>query len=59
MLRIAVAAAAALAAACGDDVRPEPLPPVGDPIPYVDPFIGSGGFGYAAGSTDGCVSDPS
>lgn len=50
MLRIAVAAAAALAAACGDDVRPEPLPPVGDPIPYVDPFIGSGGFGYAAGS---------
>ncbi len=51
MLRVPVAAAAvALAAACGDDARPEPLPPVGDPIPYVDPFIGSGGFGYAAGS---------
>jgi predicted alpha-1,2-mannosidase len=27
-----------------------PLPPVTDPLPYADPFIGSGGFGYAAGS---------
>ena len=40
----------ALAAACGDNVEAPPLPPVEDPIPYVDPFIGSGGFGYAAGS---------
>ncbi len=52
MLRLPVlaAAAAAAAAACGDNVAQEPLPPVADPIPYVDPFIGSGGFGYAAGS---------
>lgn len=46
----AVAIAAVVAAACGDDIEPEPLSPVVDPIPYVDPFIGSGGFGYAAGS---------
>jgi predicted alpha-1,2-mannosidase len=30
----------------GDD----PLPPVTDPIPYADPTIGSGGFGFAYGS---------
>ena len=46
----ALAITALAAAACGDNIQPEPLPPVTDPIPYVDPFIGSGGFGYAAGS---------
>ena len=50
--RLALSASAWLlaAAGCGDNVGPDPLPPVSDPIPYVDPFIGSGGFGYAAGS---------
>jgi predicted alpha-1,2-mannosidase len=40
----------ALVAGCGDDLAAPPLPPVADPIPYVNPFIGSGGFGYAFGS---------
>ncbi len=39
-----------LLAGCGDDLSAPALPPVGDPIPYVNPFIGSGGFGYAFGS---------
>ena len=50
MLRIVLAAIACLAAGCGDDLAAPPLPPVDDPIPYADPFVGSGGFGYAAGS---------
>jgi len=40
----------ALVVGCGDDLASPPLPPVSDPIPYVDPLIGSGGFGYAFGS---------
>jgi predicted alpha-1,2-mannosidase len=40
----------ALVAGCGDDLAAPPLPPVADPIPYVNPFIGSGGFGYGFGS---------
>ncbi|HEU5059643.1 MAG TPA: GH92 family glycosyl hydrolase [Kofleriaceae bacterium] len=47
MLRVALLV---VAVACGDDLAAPPLPPVSDPIPYADPFIGSGGFGYAAGS---------
>jgi predicted alpha-1,2-mannosidase len=49
VLRAACLAALVLGA-CGDDLDAPSLPPVVDPIPYVDPFIGSGGFGYAAGS---------
>lgn len=49
LLRLLLALASA-SAACGDDLAAPPLPPVADPIPYVDPTIGSGGFGYAAGS---------
>jgi hypothetical protein len=51
--------ASLLAVACGDNVGPDPLPPVTDPIPYVDPFIGSGGFGYAAGSAFPGAASPS
>lgn len=36
--------------ACGDGGT-APLPPVTDPIPYADPFIGSGGFGFGFGSS--------
>lgn len=46
----ALVLAAALLVACGDDPVDEPLPPVEAPLEYVDPFIGSGGFGYALGS---------
>lgn len=45
-----IAAAAALA--CGDNSTrvDEPLGPVVDPLEWVDPAIGSGGYGYAYGS---------
>jgi predicted alpha-1,2-mannosidase len=41
--------------AMGCTLDPQPIPkapatPVEDPLAYVDPFIGSGGFGYAHGS---------
>ncbi|MBT8492313.1 MAG: hypothetical protein KJO07_04575, partial [Deltaproteobacteria bacterium] len=36
--------------ACGGD-SPEPLAPVEDPLDWVDPRIGSGGFGFAYGSS--------
>lgn len=56
-MRAALLSACLLLGACGDnpagagpDAAPEPLPPVDDPLEYVDPFIGSGGFGYALGS---------
>lgn len=43
--------AAALIAGCGDNsARPE-LGPVDDPLEWVDPAIGSGGYGFAYGST--------
>ncbi|HUJ57804.1 MAG TPA: GH92 family glycosyl hydrolase [Kofleriaceae bacterium] len=35
--------------ACGSHA-PAPLPDVTDPVPYVDPTIGTGGIGYAYGS---------
>jgi putative alpha-1,2-mannosidase len=38
-----------LVAACGDSVS-APLPEVTDPIPLVDPTIGTGGLGFAYGS---------
>src|SRR5262245_9283572 len=37
-------------AGCGGAGEPPPLPLVDDPVPYVDPFIGSGGFGFGFGS---------
>ncbi|MBP8805214.1 MAG: GH92 family glycosyl hydrolase [Kofleriaceae bacterium] len=45
-------AVAAIAIACGDDrVVPPPLPEVTDPIPLVDPTIGTGGIGFSYGSS--------
>ena len=38
-----------LVAACGDNINP-PLPEVSDPVPWVDPRIGTGGLGYSFGS---------
>ncbi|HVV84275.1 MAG TPA: GH92 family glycosyl hydrolase [Kofleriaceae bacterium] len=39
-----------LAAACGGDDAAAPLPEVTDPIPLIDPTIGTGGLGYSYGS---------
>ena len=41
-----------LLVACGDSATtpPAPIVDVSDPIPYVDPRIGTGGLGYAFGS---------
>lgn len=48
---VTAACVAASAAACGSDATPQPpLPPVEKPIEYVNPFIGTGGFGFAHGS---------
>lgn len=45
------AAAVALLAACGDNLGPvEELGPVDDPLEWVDPRIGTGGWGFAYGS---------
>src|SRR5689334_21425374 len=47
-------AVAALVAACGDDggSGPEPpLPEVTDPLPLVDPTIGTGGLGFGYGAS--------
>lgn len=35
---------------CDYEAEAPPLPPVDRPLGYADPFIGSGGFGYAFGS---------
>ena len=37
-------------AACGDDPPAPPLPEVEDPLPLIDPTIGSGGIGFGYGS---------
>lgn len=37
-------------AACGDDAPDPPLPEVEDPLPLIDPTIGSGGIGFGYGS---------
>ena len=43
--------AVALLIACGDNIRPvEELGPVDDPLEWVDPRIGTGGWGFAYGS---------
>ncbi|MSP17844.1 MAG: glycoside hydrolase family 92 protein [Myxococcales bacterium] len=47
---IATLAACSAGPDAAPDAAPSPLPPVTDPIPYVDPIIGAGGFGFAAGS---------
>ncbi len=52
MRAILLASAAAMFAACGgDDPPPLPLPEVGDPLPLVDPMIGTGGVAFAYGSS--------
>ena len=43
-------AAICLLAACSSTPAPKPLPPVTDPLVYVDPRIGTGGLGYNYGS---------
>src|SRR4051812_19471066 len=48
-MRLTLAALLALAA-CGDDGAPAQLPEVEDTVAYVDPTIGTGGLGFAAGS---------
>ena len=40
-----------LAACGGDDAPPAPLPEVIDPLPLVDPRIGTGGLGFGYGSS--------
>lgn len=35
---------------CGDDGAPAPLPEVTDPLPLIDPTIGTGGLGFAYGA---------
>jgi putative alpha-1,2-mannosidase len=40
-----------LAACGGDDAPPAPLPEVTDPLPLVDPRIGTGGLGFGYGSS--------
>ncbi|MBK9036643.1 MAG: GH92 family glycosyl hydrolase [Myxococcales bacterium] len=41
-----------LVGACGgDDAPPAPLPEVTDPLPLVDPTIGTGGLGFGYGSS--------
>ena len=46
-----VAVALVLLAACGDDAVPPPaVVDVTDPLPYVDPRIGTGGLGFGYGS---------
>jgi predicted alpha-1,2-mannosidase len=46
------AIAAAGAAGCGDDGSDEPpLPEVTDPLPLVDPTIGTGGLGFSYGAS--------
>ena len=45
------ALAAALAGGCGDGAAPPPLPEVTDPLPLIDPTIGTGGVGFAYGSS--------
>jgi len=44
-----IAVPAALAAACSDPPAP-PLPEVDDPLPLIDPTIGTGGLGFGYGS---------
>ncbi len=52
--RLAALLCAALLAACGggddDDTPPDPPTEVTDPLPYVDPTIGTGGLGFAHGA---------
>lgn len=49
MRAVAVVLLASLAA-CGDDAA-APLPEVTDPLPQIDPTIGTGGLGFAYGSS--------
>lgn len=46
----AIVAALLFVAACGDDGAPPELPEVEDTVALVDPTIGTGGLGFAAGS---------
>ena len=51
-LRALTAILWAAAAACGDDAPPtEPLPEVSDPLPQIDPTIGTGGIGFSYGAS--------
>jgi predicted alpha-1,2-mannosidase len=43
-------AAISLLVACSSTPAPKPLPPVTDPLMYVDPKIGTGGLGFNYGS---------
>jgi predicted alpha-1,2-mannosidase len=49
-LSIAMWSAASAASACGGNTAAPPLPEVTDPVPLVDPTIGTGGQGFAYGS---------
>lgn len=51
-MRLLAAAVASLVLACGDDgAPPEPLPEITDPLPHIDPTIGTGGLGFGYGSS--------